>query len=108
VLYELRTYEAMPGRMPALHKRFAEVTLKYFAQYGIEVVAFWTNAIGGKSNQLIYMLRFDDMADREEKWRGFIADKRRQALFIESEIEGPLVNWTEAHFLTPTPYSPMQ
>jgi len=27
MLYELRTYEVLPGRMPALNKRFAQVTM---------------------------------------------------------------------------------
>ena len=27
MLYEMRTYTAMPGRFPDLHKRFAEITL---------------------------------------------------------------------------------
>jgi len=30
MLYELRTYTVMPGRMPDLHKRFSELTLAYF------------------------------------------------------------------------------
>ena len=40
MIYELRTYEVVPGRMPALHKRFAETTLGLFAKHGIKVVGF--------------------------------------------------------------------
>ena len=62
MLYELRTYSAMPGRLPDLHKRFAEITLGYFKKHGIQVVGFWTNELGGASDQLIYMLAYDSSA----------------------------------------------
>jgi hypothetical protein len=106
MLYELRTYEAMPGRLPALNKRFAEVTTRMFARHGLEMVGFWTHSIGGPSNQLVYMLRFDDMADRERKWAAFLGDKEWQDSRRDSEADGPIVNWTRAQFLTPTSYSP--
>lgn len=106
MLYELRTYEAMPGRLGALHKRFGEVTVKMFERHGLEMIGFWTHAIGGPSNQLVYMLRFEDMADRERKWNAFLGDREWQAARAASEGEGIIVNWTRAQFLTPTPYSP--
>ena len=34
-VYELRTYTVLPGRLPALHKRFAEHTMKLFVKHGI-------------------------------------------------------------------------
>jgi len=38
MMYELRTYHAMPGRLPDLNKRFAEITLDFFKKHGIDVV----------------------------------------------------------------------
>src|SRR5437764_15472355 len=35
-VYELRTYTALPGRLPALNKRFAEHTLKLFEKHGMK------------------------------------------------------------------------
>ncbi len=43
MLYEMRTYHAIPGRLPDLNRRFADITMGYFKQYGIQVVGFWTN-----------------------------------------------------------------
>jgi len=106
MLYELRTYEALPGQMPALNKRFAEVTMGLFARYKMEVVGFWTNDIGGYSNELIYMMRFDDMADRERKWAAFGADEEWRKARAASEAGGPLLLRIKAQFLRPTPYSP--
>jgi hypothetical protein len=108
MLYEQRVYEAMPGRMPALNKRFAEVTLGLFARHGIEVVGFWTNEVGGHSNELVYMLRFQDMADREARWGAFQRDPEWQQKRAASEVDGPLVARLTNALMRPTPYSPMQ
>jgi len=108
MLYELRVYETVPGRMPALNKRFAEVTLGIWARHGIEVVAFWTNEIGGHSNELVYLLRWQDMADRERKWNAFQRDPEWQEKRAASEADGPIVARLTATFMRPTPYSPMQ
>ena len=108
MIYELRTYTAMAGRLPDLNRRFADITLGYFAQHGIKVIGFWTNELGGPSDQLIYMLGYDSLADREAKWAAFAADKERLAKFAETEKNGPLVRRLTAQILRPTPYSPMQ
>jgi hypothetical protein len=107
MLYELRTYEVLPGRMPALNKRFAQVTMDLFKRHNMEVVGFWTNEIGGYSNELVYMMRFDDMGDRERKWAEFGADKEWQTARAASEKDGPILNRIRAQFLRPTPYSPL-
>ena len=108
MLYELRTYSAMPGRLPDLHRRFAEITLGYFKKHEIQVVGFWTNELGGASDQLIYILAYDSLADREEKWGAFLADPQRLAQFAETEKQGPLVRRLTAQILRPTAYSPMR
>ena len=108
MLYELRTYYAMPLRLPDLNRRFADITLGYFKKHGIQVVGFWTNELGGSSEQLIYMLAYDSLADREKKWGAFVADKERLAKFAETEKNGPLISRLTAQILKPTAYSPMQ
>ena len=108
MLYELRTYEAAPGKMGALNKRFSEHTLALFARHGIEVIGFWTNTVGGWSNELIYMLRFENMAARETAWAAFGADPDWQKAFTASEVDGPLTTRIRAEFLRPTNYSPLK
>jgi hypothetical protein len=108
VIYELRTYHVMPGRMADLNRRFAEITLGYFAKHGITVVGFWTNELGGASDQLIYMLAYDSLADREQKWSAFATDRERLDAFAETETNGPLVRKLTAQILRPTSYSPMK
>lgn len=108
MLYELRTYTAMPGRLPELHQRFRDITLDFFKKHGITTVGFWTNELGGSSDQLLYILAWQSLADREVKWNSFAADPDLQAKFAETERDGPLVQFLTAHILKPTPYSPMQ
>jgi hypothetical protein len=108
MIYELRTYTAMAGRLPDLHRRFQDITLGFFRKHGIQPVGFWTNEIGGPNDQIIYMLAYESLADREMRWGAFLADPDRQAKFAETEKGGPLVRRLTAQILRPTPYSPMQ
>ncbi|MGD0265080.1 MAG: NIPSNAP family protein [Candidatus Methylomirabilota bacterium] len=108
MIYELRTYTAMAGRLPDLHKRFAEIAMGFFKKHGIQVIGFWTNEIGGSSDQVIYLLAYESLADREKKFGAFAADQERVAKFAETEKNGPLVRRLTAQILRPTPYSPMQ
>jgi len=108
VIYELRTYTVMTGKMGDLNKRFAEITLKYFEQHGIGVVGFWTNELGGRSDELIYMLSYESLADREQKWAEFARNPDRIAAFRETEKDGPLVHHIDTQILRPTNYSPMR
>ncbi|HKW90583.1 MAG TPA: NIPSNAP family protein [Methylomirabilota bacterium] len=108
MLYELRTYHVMPGRMADLNRRFADITMDFFKKYGIEVVGFWTNELGGSSDELIYILAYDSLSDREKKWGAFLGDKDRLAKFAETEKNGPLVRRLTAQILRPTSYSPMK
>ena len=108
MIYELRTYTAAQGKMAALNKRFAEVTLDLFKRHGFEVVGFWTNQIGGSSDELIYMLGFNDLGDYERKWEAFRSDPEMRQKFAESEKDGPLVARISTRMLRPTPYSPLK
>ena len=46
MIYEMRSYRAMPGRMPELLKRFDTITLKLFEKHGITQAGFWTTEVG--------------------------------------------------------------
>lgn len=107
MIYELRIYETVPGRLPALNARFANHTLGFFKKHGIHVVGFWTEDIG-TGNQLVYMLGFDSLADREKKWAAFQADPVWNKVRADSEKDGPINARVRNMILRPTNYSPMQ
>lgn len=104
MLYEYRLYDAVPGRLPDLHRRFQEVTLPLFERHGIEQVGFWVADVG-LSNQLHYILRWRDMAERQAKWAAFAADPEWVARKSASESNGQLVARISNQFWSPTAYS---
>ena len=105
MLYEARTYTAVPGKLPAVNDRFAKHTTGIFKNHGIGMLGFWTAEIG-TSNQLIYILAFDSMADREQKWAAFQADPTWHQVRAETEAAGPIVDHVVNAFMRLTPYSP--
>ena len=110
MLYEMRIYHATPGRMGALNKRFETVTLKFWEKYEIRPVGFWTVTIGESSNDLYYLLAWESLAEREQKWTKFQNDPEWQKARIQTEAEagGPLTENITNYILTPTSYSAMK
>ena len=105
MIYESRIYKAVPGKLPAINARFANHTIGFFKEFGIGIVGFWNDEIGA-SNQLTYILSFDSMADREEKWAAFQSHKPWHEARAETEANGPLVAQVLNSFMSLTPYSP--
>jgi len=108
MLYELRIYHAMPGKLPALLKRFETATVALFEKHGIRQVGFWTVAIGESSADLVYILKWDSMEDRDKKFAAFQADPDWIAARAKSEEGGPLVASISNSILTPTKFSALK
>ena len=105
MIYELRIYHCMPGRLPALLKRFETVTLGIWARHGIRQAGFWTVEIGESNHDLYYMLAWDSMGEREKTWATFMADPEWQQKRAESEKDGPSLRSVTNMFLRPTAFS---
>jgi hypothetical protein len=105
MIYELRIYRCVPGRLPALLSRFQNDTLRIWEKHGIRQAGFWTTLIGESNEQLTYMLAWDSMAEREKRWDAFLADPEWKAIFTESEKDGPLVQNISSQLLAPTAFS---
>ncbi len=105
MIHELRIYECLPGRLPALHQRFETTTLKIWQRLGIRQAGFWTTMIGESSQTLYYLLEWQDLAEREEKWTAFVLDPEWIRARAESEKGGPIVAKVTNYILQPTAYS---
>jgi hypothetical protein len=91
MLYELRTYEIAPGKMRAIADRFANITVpRFFKKYGIKPVMFWETTVG-VSNHFVYLLEWDSLAEREQKWDAFVSDPEWIAARNETERESVIV-----------------
>ena len=105
MIYELRVYHCAPGRLPALHQRFTQVTLALFQKHGIEQAGFFTTVVGPSNQTLTYLLKWDSLAQREAKWTAFATDPEWVAARAASEADGIIVERIENSFLEPTAYS---
>ena len=105
MIYELRIYKCLPGRLPALLKRFEEHTLRLWDKHGIVQAGFWTTAIGESNNDLTYLIRWDSLADRETRWPAFLADPEWVAARTASEADGVIVANISSQLLAPTKFS---
>ena len=105
MIYEMRSYRAMPGRMPDLLKRFDTITLKLFDKHGIRQAGFWTTEVGELNHNLMYLLAWESMAEREKKWAAFSTDPEWIAKRGETEKNGTLVQTFSNQFLKPTSFS---
>ena len=68
MIYELRIYSCIPGRLPLLLKRFEDHTLKIWERHGIRQAGFWTVLVGDGNNDLHYLLAWESLAEREKVW----------------------------------------
>lgn len=105
MLHELRIYTCVPGRLPDLVNRFANVTLKIWEKHGIRPIGFWTVLVGKNNQDLYYLLEWKDLAEREKIWNGFAADTEWHKARAETEKNGPIVACIENAFLAPTAFS---
>jgi hypothetical protein len=108
MIVELRIYHCAPTRLPALLDRFESTTLGFFEKYGIRQIGFWTTLVGPDNQTLTYMLEWESMAEREQKWNAFQADPEWIAKHNASEAEKRIVLRIENQFLAPTAFSALR
>lgn len=106
MVYELRTYTCLPGRLPALHARFKDHTMKLFEKHGMKNLMYWTPE--GKEDVLVYVISHKSREAADASWKAFIADPEWHAARDASERDGKIVMKVERQYLTPTEYSPMK
>ena len=107
MIYELRSYDVVPGRMPAMNARFKNHTMGLFGKHGIEVVGFW-EVVVGTSNVLHYIVRFDDLGTASAPGRLSGAIPSGSASAPSPSKDGPIVARVRNEIWRPAPYSPMQ
>lgn len=95
--FELRTYRAAEGKMPALQARFADHTLALFARHGIHSVGYWVRE--DDPALLVYLIWHE--GDPRSNWDSFRNDADWKAARAASEVDGSLTESIEAVFLDP-------
>jgi hypothetical protein len=82
--------------MTPLLARFRDPMCELFEQHGVKNVGYWTNGIGGRDDQLVYMVSFENLAQREEAWDSFAADPKWHEARAVSEADGRFVRYPRA------------
>jgi hypothetical protein len=108
MIYESRVYRCVPGRLPALLKRFEDTTLKLWVKHGIRPVGFFTTLIGESNQELTYFLAWESLAERETKWAAFQTDPDWISARAKTEEDGQIVGNIVSQLLVPTAFSAMK
>ncbi len=108
MVYELRIYTCIPGRLPNLLKRFENHTIEIWKKHAIRPSGFWTVLVGDGNHDLYYLLAWESLAEREQKWNTFMADPAWHKARSESEADGPIIANIKSSFLQPTAFSTMR
>ena len=105
-IFELRTYES--HSIKAAKKKIEMFNeggeIKVFLKTGLQPVFFGETLIGPKIPNLTYMLVFDDLADRDAKWKVFGGDPEWKKLRSDPQYKDTVSNITDI-ILRPTGYS---
>jgi hypothetical protein len=108
VIYEYRAYTCLPGRLPALLDRFRTTTLGLWEKHGIRTAGFWTVEVGENNQVLHYLLAWESLTEREEKWPRFVADPDWISARVASETPDKIVASIRNEFWRPTDFSTVQ
>lgn len=104
MIYELRTYHANPGQLPALEDRFRDHTVSLFEKHGMTNVAYWV-PVENEKERLIYLLSFPSIEAREAAWKAFGEDPAWQVAKKASEVDGKLVAKIDSVLMQTTDFS---
>jgi hypothetical protein len=79
--------------------------MRIMRKYGFDFVALWESRRPERT-EFVYLLRWPDLAAKEEAWRRFMADEEwKEIKRVTSAEHGDLVGEIEDRTLVATPYS---
>jgi hypothetical protein len=108
-VFELRTYTTFPGRLDALHMRFATHTIRIFERHGMTNIGYFSPQDSPLAeNTLIYILAHQSRAAAKTSWAAFVDDPEWQRVYEESQRDGRIVEKLESVFLDATGYSQLK
>lgn len=106
-IFELRTYEAVPGKLNALVNRFRDHAAALFEKHGMINIGFWvTNDDEGKpTDTLVYLVAHVSREAAQKSWKAFWADPEWAAARADGE---QVTASASTKFLDPTDFSALR
>lgn len=106
-VFELRTYDAVPGKIDALLTRFREHAAALFEKHGMTNIGFWVaNDDEGKPTEtLVYLVAHESREAAKKSWEAFWADPE----WLAARSDGEQVTASASSmFLDPTGFSELR
>jgi len=106
-VYELRTYTAEEGKLPALLTLFRDHAARLFVKHGMTHVGYWVPQDPPRSeNTLIYIVAHDSRDAAPANWDAFRADPEWQRVLAAAQVDGRIVANIDSVFIKATDFSP--
>jgi hypothetical protein len=68
MIYEMRIYRCLPGRLPALLKRNETTVPKIWQKHGIRQAGFFTTLVGASNQEVTYFLAWESPTWQASSW----------------------------------------
>lgn len=104
--FEMRTYTAVPNKLPNVLDRFRNYTLKLFKKHGMDNIAYFTTIPkDGSQPKLLYFLAHKSEAAGKASFDAFRLDPKWLQVKEASEKESKIVEKVESIYMSPTSFS---
>ena len=105
-IFELRRYDAVPGKLDALLDRFRTHAAPLFEKHGMTNVGFWVERDdnGQPTETLVYLVAHESHEAAQASWAAFWEDPEWVEVRNSGEQVTAAASWT---FLEPTDFSPL-
>jgi hypothetical protein len=109
-IFEMRTYTANEGKLPALEARFRDHTIGFFKKYDMTSIGYWVPMDAPTSQTtLVYILAHPSREAAKANWGKFSQDPEWQKVVAASQVDGKiLAKSPESVYLKATDYSPIK
>ncbi len=108
MIYEIREYVPMPGRLGDVVDLFHTAVIPLFGKHEMEISQMGCTSIGDNSyNEFVYTMRFSNLAELERKWEAFLADPHWASALASREVSGPLYQSIRRRIIDSTPFDKM-
>ena len=105
MFHELRIYHCQPGKLKAELARLEEAARFFFPRLGIKAIGYWSVLVGDSNHDLYYILEWQSLEEREEKWAAFVSDPEWARVRDLSEADGTLLTSITNLLLKPLDFS---
>ncbi|MDX3911539.1 MAG: NIPSNAP family protein [Sphingobium sp.] len=106
MIYEVRLYTIVPGRLDVALERFEHHLPALFADHGINNVGRWIVTAGPSGPMFVYMMAYATLADRETQWALFYSDPRWPQIRLQTQGDEEATERFEIFFMASNPVWP--